>query len=90
MLDDLHIRNYAPTTVAAYVRGVAEFSKHFGKSPEQLGPEQIRDYQLFLVKEKGVSWPTYIQAVSGLRFFYTNTLHRQVSIEHIPIRCLAW
>jgi integrase/recombinase XerD len=85
MLDDLQIRNYAPTTIAAYVRGVAEFAKHFGKSPDQLGAEQIREYQLFLVKEKGVSWPTYIQAVSGLRFFYTNTLRQQVNVEHIPM-----
>ena len=55
MLEDLQVRNYAPTTVAAYVRGVAEFAKHFGKSPELLGPEQIREYQLYLIKEKGVS-----------------------------------
>ena len=85
MLEDLQIRNYAPSTASAYIRGVAEFAKHFGKSPDLLGPEQIREYQLFLVQEKGVSWPTYIQAVSGLRFLYTNTLHRQVSIEHIPL-----
>ena len=85
MLDDLQIRNYAPNTVAAYVRGVTEFAKYFGKSPDQLGPEQIREYQLFLINEKGVSWPTYIQAVCGLRFLYTHTLHQQVSIEHIPL-----
>ncbi len=85
MLEDLQIRNYSPHTIDAYIRGVAEFAKHFGKSPEALGPEQIRDYQIFLIKEKGVSWSTYIQAVSGLRFLYCTTLHRQVTIEHIPM-----
>src|SRR5664280_3572135 len=85
MLEDLQIRNYAPGTVAAYIRGVAEFAKHFGKSPDQLGAEHVRAYQLFLIKEKGVSLPTYIQAVCGLRFFYTNTLQRQVDIERIPL-----
>ena len=85
MLEDLQIRNYAPTTVAAYIRSVAEFAKHFGKSPDQLGAEHIRAYQLFLVKEKGVSLPTYIQVVCGLRFFYTNTLQRQIGIERIPL-----
>src|ERR1035438_8257053 len=75
MLEDLQIRNYAPTTVAAYIRNVAEFAKHFGKSPELLRSEQIREYQLYLVKEKRVSLPSYIQAVCALRFLYSNTLH---------------
>src|ERR1022692_4216528 len=85
MLEDLQIRNYAPTAVAAYIRGVAEFAKHFNKSPEFLGPEQIREYQLHLIKEKGASLSAYIQAVCGLRFLYTNTLHLQVGIERIPL-----
>src|SRR5580692_10436010 len=85
MLEDLQIRNYAPTTVAAYIRGVAEFAKHFGKSPDLLGAEQIREYQLYLIKEKRVSRSSYIQAVCSLRFLYTITLHRQVGIERIPL-----
>ena len=88
MLEDLRVRNYAPTTVAAYIRNVAEFAKHFGKSPELLGPEQIREYQLHLIKgikEKGASLSSYIQAVCGLRFLYPNTLHLQVGIERIPL-----
>jgi len=84
MMEDLQIRNYAPATVRAYIRGVANFAKHFGKSPDQLGAEQIREYQLFLIKEKGVALPTYIQIISGLRFLYTNTLHCQVPIGRIP------
>src|SRR5580700_1808321 len=52
MLEDLQIRNYAPTTVAAYIRSVAEFAKHFGKSPELPGAEQIREYQPHLISSK--------------------------------------
>ena len=85
MLEDLQIRNYAPTTVTAYIRSVAEFAKHFGKSPELLGSEQVREYQLYLIKEKGVSLPSYIQAVCALRFLYSNTLHLPVSIDRIPL-----
>ena len=85
MLDDLRIRNYAPTTVECYVRSVTEFAKHFNKPPDQLGPEEIRAWQLHLLKEKKVKLSTYIQAVCGLRFFYRNTLNRQVEIDRIPL-----
>jgi site-specific recombinase XerD len=85
MLEDLHIRKYAPTTVAAYIRSVAEFAKHFNKPPDQLGPEEIRVWQLFLLHEKRIKLSTYIQAVCALRFFYQNTLHRKIEIDRIPL-----
>jgi integrase/recombinase XerD len=85
MLEDLRIRNYAPTTVACYVRSVAEFAKHFNKPPDQLGPEEIRSWQLFLLNEKRVKLSTYIQAVCALRFFYQNTLHQRIDIDRIPL-----
>jgi integrase/recombinase XerD len=85
MLEDLRIRNYAPTTVACYIRSVAEFSQHFNKPPDQLGPEEIRSWQLFLLNEKRVKLSTYIQAVCALRFFYQNTLHRRIDMDRIPL-----
>jgi site-specific recombinase XerD len=85
MLDDLRIRNYSPSTVECYFRSVTEFAKHFNKPPDQLGPEEIRAWQLFLVNEKKVKLATYIQAVCGLRFFYRNTLNRRVEIDRIPL-----
>jgi site-specific recombinase XerD len=85
MLEDLRIRNYAPTTVACYIRSVAEFAQHFNKPPDQLGPEEIRSWQLFLLREKRVKLSTYIQAVCALRFFYQNTLHRRIEIDRIPL-----
>lgn len=57
-----------------YVRAVAEFAGHFNKPPDQLGAEEIRAWQLYLLNEKRVQLSTYIQAVCGLRFFYRNTL----------------
>jgi integrase/recombinase XerD len=85
MLDDLHIRNYAPSTVECYIRAVAEFAGHFKKSPDQLGPEEIRSWQLYLLNEKQVRLSTYIQAVCGLRFFYRNTLNQKIEIDRIPL-----
>jgi integrase/recombinase XerD len=85
MLEDLRIRNYAPTTVACYIRSVAEFAQYFNKPPDQLGPEEIRAWQLFLLNEKRVKLSTYIQSVCALRFFYQNTLHRRIEIDRIPL-----
>ena len=85
MLEDLQIRNYAPGTARCYVRSVADFAKHFNRSPDLLGSEEIRSWQLYLLRDKGVKISSYIQSVCGLRFFYTNTLHRKVEIERIPL-----
>jgi integrase/recombinase XerD len=85
MLEDLRIRNYAPTTVDCYVRSVADFAKHFNKPPNQLGPEEIRSWQLHLLDEKHVKRSSYIQALCGLRFFYRHTLNCQVEIGRIPL-----
>jgi integrase/recombinase XerD len=83
MLEDLQLRNYSEHTIRAYLRGVADFAKHFGTSPEQLGPEQVRTYQLFLAQEKQVAWPSVVQTVCALRFFYRVTLGRPAMLEYI-------
>ena len=84
MLEDLQIRHYSPITIRVYLHSVAEFARHFGTSPERLRAEHIRQYQLFLIKEKKVSQSTVVQLVCALRFLYTHTLHRKIPIERIP------
>jgi site-specific recombinase XerD len=84
MLEDLQLRNYSPNTIEVYLRCVANFAKHCGAAPDRLGPEHIRAYQLFLVRQKKVSWAIFNQTVCALRFFYHHTLHRDWMIEHIP------
>src|SRR6202140_2639985 len=84
MLEDLQIRHYSPTTIRLYLYAVREFAKHFGKPPDQLGAEHIRQYQLFLIKGKQASQSTCIQLVCALRFLYTHTLNRKIEIERIP------
>src|SRR5437016_6242963 len=83
MLEDMQLRNYSSHTIACYLRCVADFARHFGTSPEHLGPEQVRTYQLFLVQEKQVAWPSVVQTVCALRFFYRVTLGRPVMLEYI-------
>jgi site-specific recombinase XerD len=84
MLEDLKLRNYSPNTIEVYIRCVARFARYFGASPDRLGPEHIRKYQLFLVQQKKLSWSLFNQNVCALRFFYHHTLHKDWMIEHIP------
>ena len=83
MLEELRLRNYSPKTVEVYIRGVANFAQYFRASPDRLGPEHIRQYQLLLVQRKKISWALFNQTVCALRFFYHHVLHRDWMIEHI-------
>ena len=80
---DLQLRNYAPKTISCYVDAVARFAAHFGLSPEQLGPEHTRLYQLHLL-ERRVSWSGFNQAVCALRFLYRVTLRAPFAVDMIP------
>lgn len=83
LCEDLNLRNYAPRTVQCYVAAIAAFAKHFGRSPDQLGPAEIRSYQLHLIAQQA-SWSTFNQAVCALRFFYGVTLGRPGVVAMIP------
>lgn len=84
MTEDLKIRNYSPRTIDIYLERVARFARHFGKSPDRLGPSEIRQFQVFLVQTQKVSWAVFNQTVCALRFFYKVCLKRNWMIKHIP------
>jgi site-specific recombinase XerD len=83
-LDDLRLRNYSPRTLETYLHHVLRFSRHFGRSPDQLGPEEIRTYQLYLLHERHASWSVFNQAVCALRFLYRVTLQAPFAVAMIP------
>jgi integrase/recombinase XerD len=83
-LQDLRVRNYAPKTLQTYVGCVSQFARYFKRSPADLGPEHIREYQRYLVEEKKCSWSRFNQTVCALRFLYRNTLGRDWAVTHIP------
>jgi integrase/recombinase XerD len=84
MLEDMPLRNSSAHTIRASLHCVAAFARHFRTSPEHLGPEQVRTYQLFLVQDQQRSWPTVVQTVCALRFFSRVTLGRPAMLEYIP------
>src|SRR6516225_2017370 len=73
MIEDMTIRNLSPATQRSYVHAVSKFSRYFGHSPDRLGLEDVRAYQVHLIS-KGVSWASLNQVVCALRFFYGVTL----------------
>ena len=73
MIEDMQIRNLTLNTQRAYVEQVVRFARHFRKSPEHLGPAEIRAWQIHLAQDKGLAARSITVAVSALRFFYTVT-----------------
>ena len=83
MIDDMAIRNIAPCTQQNYLSIVARFAKHFGRSPDELGPEDVRAYQLHLI-DQGAASGTLATVVTALRFVYGVTLGQDWAVEQIP------
>jgi len=83
MTEDMQVRNFSPHTQNSYVQQVSLFARHFSKSPEVLGPEEIRSYQVYLTNEKKLAPSSILIAVSALRFLYKVTLHRDWCFEDI-------
>jgi len=76
MIEDMQIRNLAVNTQKSYIQQVSLFAQYFQKSPELLGPEQIRAYQVYLTNERRLSTGSIIVAISALRFLYRVTLKK--------------
>jgi len=84
MLEELERRNYSAGTIRYYLRFVERFAKHFGKSPDKLGPDHLRTYQSYLLKERKLCPGTVENHVAALRFFFIRTLHRHEFRQFLP------
>jgi site-specific recombinase XerD len=85
MLAELQRRNYSSATIRQYITAVKQFADHFGRSPEQLGPNETREYQTYLLKDRKLAPRTVKARTSALRFVYVHTLRRPYMLEHLPI-----
>ena len=83
MIEDMTVRNLSPATQRSYIHAVAKFSRFFGHSPDRLGLEDVRAFQVQLVAQ-GISWPALNQTVGALRFFHGVTLGLDTIPEPIP------
>ena len=84
MLMEMRLRNFSPSTIKAYVWYVANFTKHFGKSPAEMGHDEIRQYLHWMLYERKLSWSNVNSAYSALKFLYVDTLHREWDVNKLP------
>jgi integrase/recombinase XerD len=84
MLEELERRNYSASTIRYYLRFVERFAQHFGKSPDKLGPEHVRRYQAYLLKQRKLCPGTVENHVAALRFLFVRTLHRHEFRQFLP------
>jgi integrase len=91
MLEDMQIRNLSPHTQRAYLESVARFARHFRQSPTALGPEEIRIYQVYLIRERKLAPSSLGIAVCALRFLYKVSLKKPWSFDDlIPAPKKSW
>ena len=83
MLEDMQVRNLSPHTQRSYVEQVSRFARHFDRSPDALGPEAIRVYQIYLITERKLMPSSICIAVSALRFLYRVTLQKDWSVDAV-------
>jgi site-specific recombinase XerD len=81
---ELRIRGLAENTRRSYLEKMRRFVRHFMRAPDQLTAEDVKQYQLFLTKDRRVTWSTFNVNVCAIRFFYRNVLRVEWNVEHIP------
>ena len=86
MLEELRRRNYNADTIRGYVLAVEQFARHFRKSPELMGIDEIGAFQLHLLEEKQLALGTIALRMGALRFLYKRVLKRRdLDFENLPL-----
>ena len=76
MMDERQRCNYAQNTARAHVHAMEDFAKYFHRSPDRLGPEHIREYQVHLFRDCKLSPGTIEGRTPARRFLFVKTLRR--------------
>ena len=84
MLEELQRRNFSSETIRGYIGAVEQFARYFGKPPDRLGPDHIRQWQAHLLHERKLAVGTVVNRVAALRFFFRRVLKRRFPPDSIP------
>lgn len=83
MIEDMQVRNLAPHTQRAYLQYVSQFAGYFRKSPDQLGPAEVRVFLLHLHRDRRLATSSIGVAVAAIRFLYKVTLQRGWNVDDV-------
>ncbi|MGB2823968.1 MAG: site-specific tyrosine recombinase/integron integrase [Phycisphaerae bacterium] len=81
--EDMQIRNHSENTIRHYISLVGGFFEWFGKPPSQAARDDVRDFLLYMINDKGVVAGTYGQYRTALKFFFEITMGKPCVIERI-------
>src|SRR5215210_6431346 len=76
MQDDMQLRGLSPKTQTVYLFAVQQFAQHYGRSPDRITEEELRNYFLYLINDKRVSPTTHSIALTAIKFFFVHSLQR--------------
>lgn len=79
----MRLRNFSGATIKSYIWQVKAFVRMFGRSPAEMGKQEVQQYVQSLV-QKNKSWSSVRLAYSALRFLYRETLGRAWDVENLP------
>lgn len=82
MIEDMQRRNFSSETQRSYVHYIADYARYFNTSPEQLTPEAVREYQLFLTNDRKMSAQSVNCFTAAAKFLYHTTLEMPWSQAH--------
>jgi len=82
MIRAMELKNLSSHTQKAYLAAVAGLAKFYQKSPDTINNEMIEDYLLYLRDQKGNAPNSCISVLTGLRFFYSNVVNTEISIDY--------
>jgi len=76
MIEDMQLRGLAPLTQQAYLQAIQQFALYYGKSPDQITDEELRQYFLYLYHHKHVARSTATVALCAIKFLFEHTLRQ--------------
>jgi site-specific recombinase XerD len=85
VLEELERRNYSKATARAYIGAIRQFAEHFHRSPDQLGPDEVREFQVYLFRDRKLAAHSVQVRMAALRFFFGKTLHRPWRRDDMPM-----